>query len=112
MDELTQKKRLQVVYLYFTGLSFDQIAVKTSISKGSVGNIISELKAGIFPEISDVNDQIETLRELSVDLAKLKLTAGKASLGIAVLKRIYELNLDPGDIERWPLLLNCCATTD
>lgn len=58
-----QQKRLQVVYLYFCGLSNDQIAAKTSISKGSVTNIVSELKAGNFPEAADVTDQIETLRE-------------------------------------------------
>ena len=112
MEELTLKKKLQVVYLYFSGLSFDQIAAKTGISKGSVGNIINELKAGNFPEAADVTDQIETLREIAVDLAKMKMPAGKSAVGIALLKRIYELGLDPADIERWPLLLHSIKTQD
>ncbi len=40
MEQLTLKKRLQVVYLYFSGLSSDQIATKTGVSKGSVANIV------------------------------------------------------------------------
>jgi predicted nucleic acid-binding Zn-ribbon protein len=98
--------------LYLSGLSFDQIAAKTGASKGSVENIINELKAGNFPEAADVTDQIETLRELAVDLAKLKMPTGKSAVGIAVLKRIYELGLDPADMERWPLLLNAIKTSD
>jgi predicted nucleic acid-binding Zn-ribbon protein len=112
MEQLTKKKRLQVVYLYFSGLSSDQIAAKAGISKGSVGNIITELKVGNYPETADLTDQIETLRELAVNLAKLKLPAGQAAVGIAVLKRMYELDLDPSDMERWPLLLNSIKTQD
>jgi len=112
MEQLTQKKRLQVVYLYLSALSFNQIAAKAGVSKGSVENIINELKAGNFPEAADVADQIETLRELVVDLAKLKLTAGKSAVGVAVLNRMHELGLDPTDMERWPLLLNAIKTQD
>jgi predicted nucleic acid-binding Zn-ribbon protein len=112
MDELTLKKRLQVVYFYFSGLSFDQVAAKTGISKGSVANIVSELKAGNFPEAADVTDQIEALRELSVNLNKLKTTVGKSVVGIAILSRIFELGLDPADMEKWPLLLSAIKSQD
>lgn len=112
MEPITLKKRLQVISLYLSGLSFDQISAKTGVSKGSVTNIITELKAGNFPEAADLSDQIETLRELAVDLAKLKLTAGQSAVGIAILRRIYELKLDPADMERWPLLLNSIKTQD
>ncbi|MFC1866429.1 hypothetical protein ACFLYB_06955, partial [Chloroflexota bacterium] len=112
MEQLTWKKRLQVVYLYFSGLSFGQIAAKTGISHGSVVNIINELKAGNFPEAADVVDQIEILRDLAIDLHKLHMSAGKSAVGIAVFKRIYELNLDPADMERWPLLINSIKTQD
>jgi len=112
VELLTMKKRLQVVHLYFSGLSFDQIAAKSGVSKGSITNIINELKAGNFPEAADVVDQIQMLRDLAVDLNKLKIAAGQSAVGIAVLKRIYELGLDPADMERWPLLLNSIKTQD
>ena len=112
MEELTLKKRLQVVELYFCGLSLDKIAVKTNISKGSAANIIGELKGGNYPEAGDVTDQIEGLRELAVNLNKLKLTVGKSATGIAILARMYELNLEPSDMESWPLLLNSIKKQD
>ena len=106
MELLSMKKRLQVIYLYFCGLSLDQIAAKLNISKGSVANIITELKAGNYPEAADATDQIETLRELSVNLAKLNLPVGQAVVGIGVLKRMAELGLDPSSMDRWELLLS------
>ena len=112
MELLSTKKRLQVIQLYFSGISFDQISLKTGVSKGSVTNIVNELKAGNFPEAADLTDQIQTLRDLAVDLEKLKLTAAKSAVGIALLKRTYELNLDPADMERWPLLLNSIKSQD
>jgi myosin heavy subunit len=98
--------------LYFSGLSFDQISVKAGVSHGSAINIVSELKGGNFPEVADLTDQIQTLRDLAVGLEKLKLTPAKSGVGIALLKRIYELNLDPADMERWPLLLNSVKSQD
>lgn len=112
MELLSTKKRLQVIQLYFSGISFDQISLKTGISKGSVTNIVNELKAGNFPEAADLTDQIQTLRDLAVDLEKLKLTAAKSAVGSALLKRTYELNMDPADMERWPLLLNSIKSQD
>jgi predicted nuclease with TOPRIM domain len=112
MELLSTKKRLQVIQLYFSGISFDQISLKTGVSKGSVTNIVNELKAGNFPEAADLTDQIQTLWDLAVDLEKLKLTVAKPAVGIALLKRTYELNLDPADMERWPLLLNSIKSQD
>ncbi|AKG53541.1 hypothetical protein DGWBC_0878 [Dehalogenimonas sp. WBC-2] len=112
METMTMKKRLLVIYLYLCGLSFDQIVAKAGVGKGSVGNRIAELKAGDYPQTADVTDQIEALRELAVNLNKLKLPAGQAAVGIAVLKRMYELGLDPSDMERWPLLLSAIKTQD
>jgi DNA repair exonuclease SbcCD ATPase subunit len=112
MELLSTKKRLQVIQLYFSGISFDQISLKTGVSKGSVTNIVNELKAGNFPEAADLTDQIQTLWDLAVDLEKLKLTVAKSAVGIALLKRTYELNLDPADMERWPLLLNSIKSQD
>jgi len=71
------------------------------VSKGTVANVIAELKAGRFPEASDVREQIEFLRELAVDLRKSRLTPGRAVVGIAVLCRLQELAVEPADIERF-----------
>jgi predicted nucleic acid-binding Zn-ribbon protein len=105
MEKLTVKKRLSVVMSYFHGLSYDEIAAKAGVSKGTVANIIADLKAGSFPEAGDVGDQIELLRDLSLDLRRLNLSPGQCATGLILLNRINECGLDPAHIDRWPMVL-------
>jgi predicted nucleic acid-binding Zn-ribbon protein len=105
MERLTAKKKLAVVRLYLSGLSYDEIAAKTGVSKGTVANVVAELKAGTVPEAADVTEQIELLRELSIDLKQSKLTPGQCAVGLILLSRISECGLDPADIDRWPMIL-------
>jgi len=101
MEKLSYRKQVMIVRMYLNGLSYDEIAAKVGVSKGTVANVIAELKAGRFPEASDVREQIEFLRELAVDLRKSGLTPGRAVVGIAVLSCLQELAVEPADIERF-----------
>jgi predicted nucleic acid-binding Zn-ribbon protein len=112
MEKLSVEKKLGIIKQYFSGLSYDEIAAKTRISKGSIANIITELKAGKFPEALTGSDQIELLRELSLDLKQSKLTPGQCIVGIAVLNRIKECGLEPADIDRWPLILKSVGNAE
>ena len=112
MERLTAKKKLAVVRLYFSGLSYDEIAAKTNVSKGTVANIVTELKAGMIPEAADVGEQIELLRDLSLDLRRSNLSPGQCSMGIMLLHRINECGLDPADIDRWPMILKSVRNED
>ena len=53
MEKLTAQKKISIVRQYFSGLSYDEIATKTGVSKGSVANVITDLKAGEIPEAAD-----------------------------------------------------------
>jgi transposase len=112
MERLTPKKRLTVVRLYFSGLSYDEIAAKCGVSKGTVANVVTELKAGAVPEAADVGEHIELLRELSIDLKQSKLTPAQCAVGLILLTRISECGLDPGDIDRWPMILKAVRNED
>jgi len=110
MEKLSAKKKGTVIRQYLSGLSYSEIAAKSGISKGTVANVVAELKAGIFPEAADVVDHIELLRELSLDLKNSNLTPGQCATGLAVLTRITECGLDPGDIDRWSPVLKSVGT--
>jgi len=112
MEKVTITKRLVLVKQYLSGLSYDEITVKTGISKGTVANVVAELKAGKFPEAADVTELIEQLRELSQDLRRLKLTPGQCATGLILLTRINECGLDPADIDRWPMILKSIGNED
>jgi predicted nucleic acid-binding Zn-ribbon protein len=112
MERLSTKKKLTIVRQYLSGLSYDEIAAKNSVSKGTVANVVAELKAGKFPEAADVAEHIEQLRELSLDLKRLKLTPEQCATGLILLTRINECGLDPADIDRWPLILKSMGNED
>jgi transposase len=112
MEKVSTTKKLSIVKQYLAGQSYDEIAARNGVSKGTVANIVTELKAGKFPEAADVAEQIEQLRELSLDLKRLKLTPGQCATGLIVLTRINECGLDPADIARWPLILKSIKNED
>ena len=112
MERLTAKKKLAVVRLYLSGLSYDDIAARSGVSKGTVANVVADLKAGSFPEAADVGEHIELLRELSFDLKRSKLTPGQCAAGLIFLNRISECGLDPADIDRWPMILKSVRNQD
>jgi len=110
MEKLSAKKKVAVVRQYLSGLSYNEIGAKSGVSKGTVANVVADLKVGKFPEVVDVVDQIELLRELSLDLKQSKLTPGQCALGLIVLTRINECGLDPADIDRWSPVLKSAGS--
>ena len=112
MERLTAKKKLAVVRLYFSGLSYDEIAAKCGVSKGTVANVVTELKAGTVPEAADAGEHIGLLRELSIDLKQSNLTPGQCAVGLILLTRIRDCGLDPADIDRWPMILKAVRNED
>jgi len=112
MEKVTARKKLTVVRLYLSGLSYDEIAARSGVSKGTVANVVTELKAGMVPEAADVGEHIELLRELSLDLKRSKLTPEQCVIGLLLLNRINECRLDPADIHHWPMILKFVRNED
>ena len=112
MEKLSLRKKQNIVGQFLSGLSYDEIAAKTRVSKGTVANVVADLKAGAFPEAADPGEQIELLRELSIDLKRLKLSPGQCAVGLTVLGRIEECGLTPADIDRLPVILNSAGSEE
>jgi predicted nucleic acid-binding Zn-ribbon protein len=112
MERLTAKKKLSVIKFYLSGLSYDDIATRSGVSKGTVANVVADLKAGMIPEAADVGEYIELLRELSFDLKRSELSPGQCAVGLILLKQISECGLDPADINRWPMILKSVRNED
>ena len=112
MEKLSAKKKDTLIKLYLSGLSYDEIAIRSGVSKGTVANVVTELKAGAFPEAVDAAEQVELLRELSLDLKHSGLSPGQCAVGLAVLNRVKECGLDAADIDRWPLILKAVGSEE
>lgn len=101
MQKLSFRKQLTIVRLYLSGFSYDEIAAQAGVSKGTVANVITELKAGRILNVHEPAEQLELLRELAVDLRRLQLNPGQAVAGLAAFSHLQELGMEPGDVERW-----------
>lgn len=104
MVELSQRIRMQVLLYYFLGFSYDDIvkAMKdTSVSKGSVVNIVKELKEGVYPEFDDILDEVEGLRELASSIKNSNLTSQEARLGLVFFDQLTKLGVEPQDLKHW-----------
>lgn len=112
MEKLSAKKKLSVLMSCFRGLSCDEIAARSGVSKGTVANVVTDLKAGNFPEAADVGEQIELLRDISLDLRRSNMSPGQCAVGLIFLVRISECGLDPADIDRWPMILKAVQNED
>jgi predicted nucleic acid-binding Zn-ribbon protein len=112
MERLSARKRSAIVGDYLSALPYSEIAARHHVSTGTVANVVADLKAGRFPEAGDIGEQIEQLKELSLDLKQANLTPGKCAVGLMVLARINECGLDPADIDRWPLILKSIGNDD
>lgn len=98
MPELTPRKHMNVLRLYFQGDSYQAIAQKTGVGKGSVVNIITMLKSGQFRAFRDTEDQVDALREVAVQLKRSGLSLPQAAIGLSAFQGIAALGVPPGDI--------------
>ncbi len=110
MQGLSPKKKFLIIKLYLSGLSYSEIETKACVSKGSVANVISDLKAGLFPEAEATPEQLESLRELATDLHHLKLTPAQAGAGLAALAHFNELGIEPRNIQKWAAMCKQLAS--
>ncbi len=110
MSELTTNKKMKAIMLYLQGYSYDEIVKKTGVSKGTVFNIISDLKAGLFPEISTIPEEIEQLRDVAISLKRSKLSPIEANIGLSVLEKLNDMGIELSNVEKCHTLLQALSS--
>ncbi len=100
MPELSMRKRLNVVRFYFQGLPYEEIVTRAGVAKGTVVNVINELKAGRFPQVTNLEDEVEALREVAVGLKRTNMSVSQAASGLVALQWLESLGVEPGELEQ------------
>lgn len=101
MQKLSLKKQLSIIRLYLSGFSYQEISARVGVSKGTVANIVADLRGGRILDVEGPADQLELLRELGTDLRRLKLPPSQAVVGLAALSHLQDLRIEPAEIGRW-----------
>jgi len=99
--EIPLSKRLEVVKLYFEGLSYDDIVKRTGVAKGTVAAIVEALRAGGFPQFEHVTDMVNGLRDLTVGLQKAGLSITEAASLFILVEKLIGLGVEPAYLESW-----------
>jgi transposase-like protein len=77
MKPLTTRQKISAIRALLRGGSVLAVSRQFGISSGSIGNIFSEFRQGIFAPAGDVIEQVDELRELAVNLKKANLSPGQ-----------------------------------
>jgi hypothetical protein len=70
MKEISRAKKLEVAQYYILGYLYSDIENRAGVSHGSVVNIIKELECGKLTIHGTSFDQVNDLRQLSIELRK------------------------------------------
>jgi len=101
MRELTERKKLQILRLFLEGYSYDDISARSDVAKGTVVNVVNDLRAGRFPAFADVAELVDVLRELSTELRRRGGGVSEALLGNAFFFRLSEIGVTPDKLWLW-----------
>lgn len=101
MKEISRGKKLEVAQCYILGYPYTDIENRSGVSHGSVVNIVKELESGklIIPGTSF--DQVNDLRQLSLELKKKDLQPSQAVLGLLLFDRLRVLEITPELVDKW-----------
>ena len=101
MKEIPRVKKLEVAHHYILGHPYSDIENRVGVSHGSVVNIVKELECGKFTIPGTSFDQVNDLRQLSLELKKKGLEPSQALLGLLLFDRLQVLGITPDLLEKW-----------
>jgi predicted transcriptional regulator len=106
MREIPVKKRMEVLRLFFEGLSYEEIGGRVGVSKGSVVSIVTEFKDGRYPKFESTLDIVDELRDLAVKTKKSGVGVLQANLGLRFYERLKRLGVEPQALSDFVKLCN------
>ena len=112
MKELTITKKLKVVKLFLTGLSYDEIAQQSGIAKGSVVNIVNEFREGGLPIPPGMTEYIDELRSLLVDVKKSNTTVSALKNYVKLHAKLQDMGVGGEQLEQWLDICQNIASTE
>ena len=101
MEETSHTKKLEVAQHYLLGDTYRQIEEETGVSHGSIANIIRGIENSKLTIPGTPLDQVNDLRQLSVDLKKKGLEPSQAQLGLSLFERLQALKITPELLDKW-----------
>lgn len=96
VEKYPVKIRMEVLWLWLTGVKLEDIAVQVKVSLGSVRNFVDELRAGKYPQFEGYLPYLEGMRYTAQQMHANNLGLPQVVTGLSVFTALVRLGLDPG----------------
>ncbi len=102
MKDISLTKKQKVIKLFFSGLSYDEMAVEVGIAKGVCSkNIIEEFREGKLPIPPNMTGYVDELRHLVVDMKKHNTTLNQLKGYNKLHKKLGEMGVGIEQVDHW-----------
>ncbi len=101
MREISIKAKRQVITLFFSGLSYDQISRESDVSKGGVVNIIDEFRAGDLSVPPGMTEYVDELRRLVVDIKRNDTGVSHLKSYVKLHAKLKEMGVNIEQADQW-----------
>ena len=101
MREISLTSKHKAVKLFLTGLSYDEVAHRVGIAKGSVVNIINEFREGYLQVPPDMIEYVDALRQVAVDLRKNNTSIAQVQSCLKLDLKLREMGVSRENAEHW-----------
>ena len=101
MKELSHKVKEKVIRLFVDGTPYNKISDQLDIAKGSVVNIIDDLREGRLSLPVDMTEHVSELRTLVIDLKKHQISVGQMKVYLKLHKKLKNMGVDCENVEEW-----------
>lgn len=101
MREIHEYKKKQAIKLFLSGVSYDDIAKKLGIAKGTVVNIIDDFREGRLKLPLDCAEYVDSLRKVAVDLRKNDININQLMYLLEIGEKIRSIGVEVGEIDNW-----------
>lgn len=102
MTEVPMAKRLEIVRLHLEGHSNQEVATLANSSKGTVGNVLTELRTGRLPIADSVADQAVLLHKIAAEMREYWLSPAEACIGFECFDTLRGSGIPAHE---WPTLI-------
>jgi len=112
MREISMENKREVARQFLCGASYDEIVRRVGIAKGSVVNIVDELREGGLPVPDGTVEYVDSLRRLAVDLKKNATSVAQVTACLRLDAKLKALGVGPDCAEEWLDICRGIATPD
>jgi len=112
MRELSPQQKNMVIKLFLEGYSYDEIANKFGVAKGSITNIIEELRTGNIILPADIAGYLDFLRKLAVDIKKNNTNVSELMSCLMIRNKLKSVGVSYDQLDSWIDICRQIASED